>query len=147
MRARGWFAATLLVGASTLGSLACHEDPNTGLPRAGVRLPWRTYDKCPRPIETYVVEHAPSRSYRLLSRVSVVCTHYVPDECDDALRARACELGGDAVLVEGLDESSTPSGIYRRGGAKKLRSASIVVWDDNRVSDAGLGSLGSIVLE
>jgi hypothetical protein len=88
--------------------LACHEDPNTGLPRAGVRLAWRTYEKCPRPIETYVMAHAPSRSYRLLSRVSVTCTYYVPDECDDALRARACDLGGDAVLVEGLDESSTP---------------------------------------
>jgi hypothetical protein len=102
-----------------------------------MHLPWRTYEKCPRPIEMYVVDHAPSRGYRLLSRVSVTCTYYVPDECDDALRARACELGGDAVLVEGLDESSVPSGINRRGGVKKLRSASIVVWDENRVYDAG----------
>ncbi len=131
-------ASRLAVAAFVVLGAACHEDPNTGLPRAGVRLPWRTYEQCKRRIETYGVGALPTRPYRVISRSSVTCTYYVPDECDDALKARACDLGGDAVLVESLDESSSPKGPYvpSKSGPKKLRTAAIVAWD-HASGDAG----------
>ena len=134
-------AAALTTWASlvALSATSCHENPNTGLPAPGVRLPWRTYEPCAHPIETYGVGAIPNRPYHVLSRTSVTCTYYMLDECDDALRARACELGGDGILVESLDESSTPKGPYVSSSRspKKLRSASIVAWESSSSSDAG----------
>jgi hypothetical protein len=134
-------AAGLTTWASlvALAATSCHENPNSGLPVPGVRLPWRTYEPCAHPIETYGVGAIPKRPYRVLSRTSVTCTYYVPEECDDALKARACELGGDGILVESLDESSTPKGPYVSStrNPKKMRSASIVAWETSSTWDAG----------
>jgi len=132
--------AAFFVVTLALVAAACHEDPNSGLPSAGVRLPWHTYEQCSRRIETYELGATLPRPYRVLSRTSVTCTPYVPNECDDALRARACDLGGDAVLIAGIDQNSTPRTPWeptRKSVAQKMRSAIIVAWEKASSADAG----------
>lgn len=120
----GLFALVALVG--------CHENPNTGLPAPGVVMPWRTYPDCARPIE--IIEKADTPvPHRVVSKVFVTCTHYVPDECERALKSRACDAGGDAVLVADMDEDTAPQTPYRVSGSerevKKGRHGVIIAWE------------------
>ena len=111
---------------------ACHENPNTGLPAPGVRMPWRTYPDCARPIEIIAKAETPV-PHRVVSKVFVTCTHYVPDECERALKSRACDAGGDAVLVAEMDEDSAPQTPYPNresgNGVGKGRHGVIIAWE------------------
>jgi hypothetical protein len=125
-------AAAWIVGALVLGSAGCHENPNTGLPEPGIRTPWRTYAECPRPIEIIDKEDTPV-PHRVLSKVFVTCTHYVPNECEDALKSRACDAGGDAVLVSEADENSAPYAAHPVAGSERNvrrgRHGVIIAWE------------------
>ena len=126
--------ATALTSAVLLLALApsCHENPNTGLPAPGVVLPWRNYPDCERPIEIIGKTDTPV-PHRVVSKVFVTCTHYVPDECERALKSRACDAGGDAVLVAELDEDTAPQTPYQVSGSerevKKGRHGVIIAWE------------------
>jgi hypothetical protein len=123
-------AAVLLLGCLVLG--ACHENPNTGLPAPGVVMPWRSYPECARPIEIIAKPDTPV-PHRVVSKVFVTCTHYVPDECERALKSQACDAGGDAVLVAEMDEDTAPQNPYTNkssgGGVKKGRHGVIIAWE------------------
>lgn len=122
-------ATALAIAVCLLG---CHENPNTGLPAPGVRMPWRTYADCERPIELIAKADTPV-PHRVVSKVFVTCTHYVPDECERALKSSACDAGGDAVLVAEADEDTapqTPFATSRSGnGVKKGRHGVIIAWE------------------
>jgi hypothetical protein len=122
-------ATALGIAALLLG---CHENPNTGLPAPGVRMPWRTYPDCARPIEIIAKGETPV-PHRVVSKVFVTCTHYVPDECERALKSRACDAGGDAVLVAETDEDTAPQTPYQVSGSerevKKGRHGVIIAWE------------------
>lgn len=125
-------AWTLLAGLSVGALMGCHENPNTGLPAPGIVMPWRTYPECPRPIEIIAKEDTPV-PHRVVSKVFVTCTHYVPGECEDALKSRACDAGGDAVLVAELDENTAPQTPYQVSGSeravRKGRHGVIIAWE------------------
>jgi hypothetical protein len=71
--------------------------------------------------------------HRVLSKVFVTCTHYVPNECDDALKSRACDAGGDAVLVSENDENSAPYTPHPVSGSERAvrrgRHGVIIAWE------------------
>lgn len=123
----------VILQALVLGLVpGCHENPNTGLPEPGVVLPWKNYPDCARPIEIIAKADTPA-PHRVVSKVFVTCTHYVPDECDRALKARACDEGGDAVLVSELDENTAPQTPYQVSGSernvKKGRHGVVIAWE------------------
>ncbi len=115
--------------ATLVTAAACHKT-ESGVPVPKVFAP-RTFPQCGRRIELINERIAPP--HRVLSEVFVTCKAYWTDECDDALRARACELGGDAVVVGKLDENSsprsdTPPSAGRAGGVRRGRHGLVVVW-------------------
>jgi len=122
-------AWTFVLGALVMG---CHENPNTGLPAPGVVMPWKTYAECSRPIDLIAGADTPV-PHRVVSKVFVTCTHYVPNECEDALKSRACDEGGDAVLLSELDENSAPQTPYSVSGSernvKRGRHGVIIAWE------------------
>lgn len=115
------------LGLFGVSLVACHDNPNTGLPEPGIRTPWRTYAECARPIEILAKDDTPV-PHRVLSKVFVTCTHYVPNECDDALKSRACDAGGDAVLVSESDENNVAAGSSERN-VRRGRHGTIIAWE------------------
>ena len=55
---------------------------------------------CPRPVRLIEGEDAYQGTYREITRISVACQYRAPLTCDEALLARGCELGADAVWVK-----------------------------------------------
>jgi hypothetical protein len=60
------------------------------------------------------------RSYTIMSRIAVRCAPITPADCDDTLRARACEVGADAVVLD--DRADT-------NPQRRIVNGSLVRWN------------------
>ncbi|MGC4089633.1 MAG: hypothetical protein QM756_17445 [Polyangiaceae bacterium] len=74
---------------------------------------------CPRAVRIVRPPVAPE-SYRVVGQATATCVPLDPKRCDRILRARACELDADVLLL------STHTVVGRRGPAQITQRASLV---------------------
>ena len=89
-------ALALLV--TSCGVRPVYVPRSDGSPRGDIALERaRPESHCERDVR--LLRDAPSAPFVEVRTLSVSCDAGRPDECDEALRQRACTLGADAVIV------------------------------------------------
>ncbi|MBW2454571.1 MAG: hypothetical protein JRI68_08675 [Deltaproteobacteria bacterium] len=85
---------------------------------------------CDRPIQLIAASKTITLGHEELGQISVTCLAGVPNDCEDRLRAHACERGADAVQLE-RDDPSLTRPEYAAGGPQQRTLRGLAIrWTD-----------------
>lgn len=85
---------------------------------------------CDRPIQVIAASKTITLGHEELGQISVTCLAGVPDDCEDRLRAHACERGADAVQLEPDDPSLTRPEYAAGGPQQRTLGGRAIRWTD-----------------
>jgi hypothetical protein len=98
---------------------------------------------CGRFVEMLAPHQQPARAYKTVASLSVTCHNGVNAACDRRLRERACELGGDALMLFESQSAPIPLGSARRTDI--VRSGQVIRFVEVSPMDAGVPPDASVM--
>lgn len=86
------------------------------------------HSRCSRDVQVVPSTVGATRPFRSVASISATCSPGAPSVCEQHLRERACELGGDAVIISESVEGAAP----QTGSNYSLvaRAGKVVRWLD-----------------
>ena len=128
---------TIALPSASAALLSCLQpvvgppaDQPEGSPELFLHQPAPAPPPCDRPIQLIAASKTVTLGHEELGQISVTCLASVPNDCEDRLRAHACQRGADAVKLEPADPELTRPDYAAGGPQQRTLGGRAIRWTD-----------------